>query len=304
METRILWQSDSLWEHNCSKATHEQREQIFAGMLQEAQRVARPDTQFVLNFPTASVGRDFVPAHRFNRAYMAVEIMERIKQAEEDGFDAAFAGTCYGEFFLNDARQAVSIPVVGPAESSMVFAQALGGKFAVVTVTNRLVQQMEHTIRLHGWEDRAIRNQPVRAWDADMSPLVVGALEGRPERLIEEFEKVALESVRDGADVVICGCLPYGAALSQVGYNEVGNTGVPVITALPAMIKFAESLVDLRRSLGITKSEALRSPYRSTPEETLRDMEARGIRSMLPRVADRAFLEAYGASQNDTLSPS
>ena len=71
---------------------------------------------------------------RYNRALLAVEVLERVKQAEEDGFDAAFPGVCYGEFFLQDARQAVKIPVVGPAESAMVMAQLIGGKFAVVTL--------------------------------------------------------------------------------------------------------------------------------------------------------------------------
>lgn len=275
MKTRILWQSDNTLEHfSADKAV---QDLVLKNMLQFAQSVARPTTEFVVDFPTHGIGKDFAPYMRYNRALMAVEILERVKKAEEDGFDAAFPGMCYGEFFLQEARQAVKIPVVGPAESAMTVAQLIGGKFAVVTVADCFIHVMEENIRLHGWESRAIRNRPVRAWEVDTIKLMVDAYNGRPEQLVEEFDKQALECVRDGADVVICGCNPYGAALSQVGYKEVAGTGVPVVTPLPAQIKLAEALVDLRRSVGIAKSEAVVGPYRSTPDNILQDLASRGI---------------------------
>lgn len=107
--------------------------------------------------------------------------------------------------------------------------------------------------------------------------MLADAYSGRPDRLIEEFERLALECVRDGADVVICGCNSYGAGLAKAGYTEVGGTGVPVVAALPAMIKIAEAMVDLRRTLGMTKLEAVMSRYSSTPPEVLQDLSARGM---------------------------
>lgn len=302
VETKILWQYDSSFEQTGGGSLGEDKELILNKMLEFASSVARPTTKIVMNFPTEAVGKHFPPYMRYNRALLSVEILERIKQAEEDGFDAAFPGVCYGEFFLQEARQAVRMPVVGPAESAMMMAQLLGARFAVVTLaTEDIYQQgpvygsnvVERNLRVLGWEDRAIKNRPVRPFAPAIGPLLVEAYKGRPDRLIEVFEKYALECVRDGADVVICGCMPYGTALSYAGYKEVANTGVPVVTPLPAMIKLAESLVDLRRSVGIAKSEAVVSPYRSTPDEVLQDLSVRGIGMPQVRRQGQALSFAY-----------
>jgi len=302
METKILWQYDSSFEQTGGASSGEEKKLILKNMLEFAHSVARPTTEIVMDFPTEAAGKHFPPYMRYNRALLAVEMLERVKQAEIDGFDAAFPGVCYGEFFLQDARQAVSMPVVGPAESAMMVAQLLGAKFAVVTYATEDIYThgpvyghnvVEQNMRVLGWESRAIRTKPVRPFAPPLASLLVDAYDGRPDRLIDVFEKYALECVRDGADVVICGCMPYGTALSKVGYNEVANTGVPVVTPLPAMIKFAEAMVDLRRSVGLAKSEAVVSPYRSTPDEVLQDLTQRGIGMPQVRKPGQAFASAY-----------
>src|SRR3712207_2082604 len=218
MQTRILWQSDSRPEHFALR--EEDQQLMFANMLEFAQSIARPTTEFVINFPTRGIGRYDLGPLKYNRALLAVEILERVKQAEDDGFDAAFPGMCYGEFFLQEARQAVKMPVVGPAESAMTVAQLLGEKFAVVTVHPSYIHRMEENIRSHGWLDRAISYRPVRSWEPDMTKLMVDAYNGKPEQMIEEFEQQALECIKDGADVVILGCNPLGAAL-EIGRAHV-----------------------------------------------------------------------------------
>lgn len=275
MDTKILWLSDNLLEHWAPGPA--EQEIIRENMLNYAKSVARPTTEFVLNFVDQNVGRRFAPWSAYPRAFLRVEILERLKQAEDDGFDAAFPGMCFGEFFLQDARQAVKMPVVGAAESSMMLAQLLGMKFAVVTVAPRYETIIAENIRFHGWEARAIRDRPVRSWISPLPEMMVEAYQGRPDRLIEEFDRQAQECVKDGADVVICGCNPYGAALGQVGYKEVIGTGVPVVTPLAAQIKLAEHLVDVRRSIGLTKSEAVTGPYYSTPDDILDDLAAHGV---------------------------
>lgn len=312
MDTNILWQYDSSFEQTGGGSSGEVKELILSSMLAFAHSVARPTTNITLNFPDQAIGKHFAGYMRYNRALLAVEILERVKQAEEDGFDAAFPGVCYGEFFLQDARQAVTMPVVGPAESAMTVAQLLGARFAVVTLATEDFSAegpvyghnvVEQNLRLLGFEDRAIRTRPVRPFSPPYGDLLAEAYQGRPERLIETFEKYALGCVRDGADVVICGCMPYGTALSAVGYNEVANTGVPVVTPLPAMIKLAESMVDLRRSVGLAKSEAVVSPYRSTPDEVLRDVKDRGMGLPQVRRPGQARESAYRPAGAPTQAP-
>lgn len=74
------------------------------------------------------------------------------------------------------------MPVVGPAESAMMMAQLLGARFAVLTLaTEDIYQQgpvyghtvVEQNLRVLGWEDRAIKNRPVRPFAPAIGPLLV-----------------------------------------------------------------------------------------------------------------------------------
>jgi allantoin racemase len=272
---KILWISDTTPQQMAKNS--EDQDLIYENMLEYVRAIARHDTHVDVHFVQDSAGEAFSPWLRYPRALLAVEMVERVRQAERDGYDAAFPGMCFGEFFLEEARQAVTMPVVGAAESSMSVAQLLGRKFAVVTTFQRFERPIDDRLRAHRWESRAISNRPVRSYTPELSKQLIESYLGRPEQMIEEFDQHAQECVREGADVVICGCNPLGAALSKAGYKEVIGTGVPVVTALSSMIKQAEMLVDLKRSIGLTKSDAMLSPYMSTPTAVLADLEERGI---------------------------
>ncbi|UZW56444.1 aspartate/glutamate racemase family protein [Sphingobium sp. JS3065] len=274
-EVRILWISDTTPQQMAKNP--DDQALVYENMLEYVRSVARSNTKVDIHFVKDNAGEAFSPWLRYPRALLAVEVIERVRQADRDGYDAAFPGMCFGEFFLEEARQAVTMPVVGAAESSMMVAQLLGKKFAVVTTFQRFERPIEDRLRAHRWESRAIGNRPIRSYTPDLSQQMVDAYKGRPERMIEEFDQHAQQCVKEGADVVICGCNPLGAALSKAGYKEVAGTGVPVVTALSSMIKQAEMLVDLKRSLGMAKSEALVGPYMTTPQAVLEDLEARGI---------------------------
>lgn len=294
---KILWISDTTPQQMAKSA--EDQQLIYEGMLEYVRSIARPTTQVDVDFVRDNAGETFYPWLRHPRALLAVEVIERVRQAERDGYDAAFPGMCFGEFFLEESRQAVAMPVVGAAESSMIMAQLLGRKFAIVTTFQRFERPIEDRLRAHRWESRAITNRPVRSYTPELSQQMIEAYRGRPERMIEEFDQHAQECVKEGADVVICGCNPLGAALSKAGYREVAGTGVPVVTALSSMIKQAEMLVDLRRSIGLAKSEALGGGYMTTPSAVLEDMEMRGI-GLKPTYS--AMFPAYSTAAANNIS--
>jgi allantoin racemase len=60
-------------------------------------------------------------------------ILEKIKEAEKKGFDAAIIDAMCDPA-LRGAREIVSIPVVGPCQASMAIASTLCDRFSVVTV--------------------------------------------------------------------------------------------------------------------------------------------------------------------------
>ena len=70
-----------------------------------------------------------------------------------------------------------------------------------------------------------------------------------PAALLDKFCESARALIRQGADVIIPGEAPLCVLLARNGLNRVD--GVPVIDALGATIKMAESMVDLRRSSGL-----------------------------------------------------
>lgn len=183
-----------------------------------------------------------------------------------EGYDAAMMGCC-GDPGLREARQAVSIPVTAPSESAMLLAQMLGFKFAIITVGPEVILSTEANIYAYGFADRAIKYRPVRYFEYDV---MMGCLKsGQPEKLIAAFEKVAMECIGDGADVIIVGCVYLGAMFTKIGYNQVGNTGVPVINPAAIALKMAETLADLQKNIGLRRSTSLTSIYSLAPRKML-----------------------------------
>ena len=70
-----------------------------------------------------------------------------------------------------------------------------------------------------------------------------------PASLLERFHEAARAMIRDGVDVIIPGEAPLCALLMKHGVSRVDD--VPIVDALGATIKMAESMVDLKRSSGL-----------------------------------------------------
>jgi allantoin racemase len=273
MSIKILWQAENRPEDPSFSGVRE----TYEAMADYARQVARPDTEIVLRY------MDDAPVHFANqllypRTLTKVQVINKVVEAEKEGFDAALTGVCIIDAYSQECRQTVRIPTLGGAESAMLLAQLVGKKFAWVTIAPAFITPFETHMRLHGWEQRAISNRPVRALDPSCWAAIVEAAKGRPERWIEMFDEAAYQCVLDGADTVLCGCNPGGALLHMAGYREVRDTGVPVIVGPAAMVKLAEMMVDLRRSTGLTKSEAEMGAYRTTPAAVLEELQLMGRR--------------------------
>jgi allantoin racemase len=272
MSTKILWQAEN--RSSDDPGFHGVRE-TYEAMADYARQVARPDTEIVLRY-MEDAPVYFANQMLYPRAVTKVQVINKIVEAEKEGFDAALAGVCIIDAYSQEARQAVRMPVFGGAESAMLLAQMVGKKFAWVTIAPSFIMPFETHIRLHGWEHRAISNRPVRALDPSCWAAIVDSANGKSDRWVEMFDEAAYQCVLDGADTVICGCNPGGALLHMAGYREVRDTGVPVIAGPAAMVKLAEMMVDLRRAVGLTKSEGEMGAYRSTPGAVLEELQVLG----------------------------
>ena len=169
------------------------------------------------------------------------DTVARIVEAEREGVHAVIID-CMGDPGLHPAREAVSIPVLGPAETAMHVAAMLGHRFSIVTVLDRCRPLLENQAKIYGVAEKlaSVRavNLPVLELEADAD---------RVRRLL--IEKSTKAVVEDGADTIIFGCTGmFGwAETVREGLLAAGHD-VPVIDPVPTAIQVAAGLVEVKLS--------------------------------------------------------
>ncbi len=146
---------------------------------------------------------------------------------------------CFSDPGLEQARQLISIPVVGIEESSLHLACQLGRRFTILTSrAARVPAKLEHVARL-GLSSRL----------ASVRPLEMGVLEmdAHPDRARARILEVGRAAVRtDGADVIVLGCAGLAGHAREVGTS----VGAIVIDPSPVALATTEMLVRLRLTHG------------------------------------------------------
>lgn len=220
--------------------------------LEELSPAARPDTEISV------VALDKGPASiesAYEEALAVPDTVAKIVQAEKDGVDAVIID-CMGDPGLDAAREVVSIPVVGPAESSMHIAAMLGHKFSVVTVLDRLIPFFDHHATKMGLTGQmaSVRSVNIPVLELDDHA-----------RLLKALVDESVKAVRDdGAHVIIFGCTGLAGLAKEVeeDLKKQGISDVPVIDPAIVALKIAEALVDM----GLSHSKRT---YPAPPEKEI-----------------------------------
>lgn len=165
--------------------------------------------------------------------YVAIEAVK----AEQQKVDAVVID-CMGDPGLMAAREAVTIPVIGPGEAAMHMAAIMGNRFSCVTILDAVRPIFLSHAKIYGIAEKlaSVRSidMPVLEIEKNMSAL--------PDKLYEQ----SLQAIEhDNADTIILGCTGFvGVAdklreklLNQAGYN------VPVINPLPNAAMVAAMMV-------------------------------------------------------------
>jgi len=180
------------------------------------------------------------------------DFLNKAKQAEAEGFDAVISD-CFCDPAVKAAREILNIPIVGAAEASMHFAASLGQRFTVVTVLQNLVPLMENLATQYGVDKKlaSIRNVNIPVLSLRDKKRLVNALHREMLTAIKE----------DQAHVLVLGCTGMMGVAKEIE-KRLKNDGydVPVIDAVAASLKFAESLV----SMGVKHS---RLTYMTPPKK-------------------------------------
>ena len=218
-------------------------------VTREAAQFAAPDTEI-------SVQRlDRGPASiecAYDEMLAAPDIVEKVIQAEKDGFDGVFID-CFGDPGVEAAREMVSIPVVGGFQPAALSANIISGKWSVVTVLSSVVPMLRGLARKLGIENNIASVRDIRT-----PVLELTGNDMLKQKLLEQIEKAVRE---DGAEAVVLGCTGM-MGLSGALAADAAERGfpVPVVDPTAAAIGYLQLL---HRS-GLTSS---RITYESPPKK-------------------------------------
>jgi allantoin racemase len=175
----------------------------------------------------------YVPKH-----LVETEVLRAAIGAERDGFDALVIGCCYDPA-LEQAREAVTIPVVGPLEASVSLAHMFGHRFSVVTDHRKAVPKLEDLVRIYGLEANCRSVSAIDWWVDDMI--------GDPAAVAREAAARSREVLeRDGAEVIVLGCTIIAACFEKTRLDSASDLdGLAIINPNLIAVKVAELLADL-----------------------------------------------------------
>lgn len=169
----------------------------------------------------------------------AVETLQLVKDAEEQGFDGVVI-TCFGNANLEPARELVNIPVMGSGLAAMLLAASISHKFSVVATLPAARRRHE----LEAWK-AGVHQKLASVRDIGTRVLAIeDSLEQTKQAMIETGRRCVEE---DGAEVLVPGCFGF-IGLAQEMQKALG---VPVIDPAGASVRHIETLV----KLGISQSK-------------------------------------------------
>lgn len=181
--------------------------------------------------------------HRLSEARCALRAVANAVEAERDGCDAFLLGH-FQDSGLHEARSAVSIPVLGLGETSMLHACTLGQRIGLITIDRIFIPWHQEQITRYGLSERVAG---VSAMDAmEVSDYVSACRDEQSLAFVlEQFERAAAPLLAAGADVLI----PAGGLPALVLSRRSGLTvdGAVVLNPVPVLAKHGEAAIALAR---------------------------------------------------------
>jgi Asp/Glu/hydantoin racemase len=201
-----------------------------------------------------------------------VQIVEAALQREAEGYGAVLVAPAIDPA-LFEARSAVRIPVVGSLEAGLVMSQFVGTRVGVVAVHPAYAGVIEDDVRRYGLGGRLVGDRPIRLMPLDYDS-IEAAVGGDGSALAGEIAEAASGLIDDGADVIVGACQFFGAALWAGGVTQFLPDGVPYVDCAGSGLLMAAGLLSAGRTLGLGKSEAAQSLFRSPGAEQLASARA------------------------------
>ena len=166
----------------------------------------------------------------YDEALAAPHIVEEVKRAESEGFDAVSID-CAMDTVVRGSREAAGIPVTSAGEASYLLAMGLCSKFSIVTVLKSTAQTISENIKKYGFESRvaSVRHADIPVLDLKNERKAFAAIMREAKGAIEE----------DGAEAIVLGC----TGMSSLARKLQDRLNVPVVDPAAASLRLAELYV-------------------------------------------------------------
>jgi allantoin racemase len=154
----------------------------------------------------------------------------------QEGYDAIVIN-CMCDPALDELRDTVTLPVFGPAQTSMHVAAALGARFSLLDVASGGRELVETQVERYG-----VRSSYVSHRFIDVPVL---ELLQDPLRTVNALEVQALAAVDEGADAVLLGCTGLAELVHRLREKLSTHAGSPrVIEPLRTTLAVARTLLE------------------------------------------------------------
>lgn len=141
-------------------------EQTAKSVLKIMDKVKNKDTEVVPCFPERGVVTPVEHCYRYLVYRADMEMYEAALQIEKDGYDALML-SCWLDPALLQMRQALNIPVVGAAQSAMLFANTMGDRFSVITQNSIIIPPIMEVIERSGLRNKLASIRPITLPDEE-----------------------------------------------------------------------------------------------------------------------------------------
>ena len=175
-------------------------------------------------------------------ALTTVGIIERMMKAQEDGFDAAIIG-CFYDTGLREAREVLTLPVVGPGEVTFHHAAMTAEAIGVVVGRRKMLPKLRENASTYGVASKIV------AWES--AELTVPELRLRTDDVYVRLRNACAQAMGRGAEALVlaCGSMTYYAERLE------SDLGCPALDPRLLSVKYAEMMGDLYRRTGLTHSK-------------------------------------------------
>jgi Asp/Glu/hydantoin racemase len=176
----------------------------------------------------------FYPKH-----FVEAALLEAVRQAEEDGYDAVISGCCYDPAVLT-AREVVDIPVIGPMEAAINLLSYHGRTAVIVTDHVKAGSLMKDLVKIYGASDRILGLDVIDWYVRDMV--------NDTDAVARDVVAVTAKSIeRTGAEAVILNCTIIAAAYQRYLMNGGAPAPFPILNPNLMALTMAEAVGRLKR---------------------------------------------------------